>query len=143
MRAIDDVLLRARGRRGAPRLADVLAHHRLGSTLTRSELEERFLALCRARHLPRPQVNAWIALQPTSYEADFLWRAERLDVELDGRHVHATPRAFERDRRRHQRLLVAGWRVVRFTARQLADEPDRVEATIRALLASTPAAAAS
>lgn len=41
LRAIDELLARSRGRRGAARLRAVLDEHALGSTLTRSELEER------------------------------------------------------------------------------------------------------
>jgi len=140
LRAVDDVLARARGRRGANRLAEVLADLRPGSTLTRQELEERFLALCRKANLPRPEVNAWIPHGATGSEADFMWRAQRLDVELDGRDVHMTPQAFERDRLRDQQLQVQGWRVVRFTGRHLRDDPRRVAATIGALLGPTPAA---
>jgi very-short-patch-repair endonuclease len=142
LQALDDVLARARGRRGGTRLAEVLADLHPGGTLTRSELEERFLALCRSQRLPPPEVNAWIPLAPTGFAADFMWRAQRLDVELDGRDVHMTPQAFERDRLRDQRLQVAGWRVMRFTGRQLAHDPQRVAATVRALLTANPAAAA-
>jgi len=150
LRAVDDVLGRAHGRRGAKQLAAVLDDIRPGSTLTRQELEERFLALCRETNLPRPEVNAWIPHGATGSEADFMWRAQRLDVELDGRDVHMTPRAFERDRLRDQQLQVAGWRVVRFTGRHLKDDRHRVAATVRALLgppapgqASTSASAPS
>jgi len=45
MRAIDDVLGRATGRRGAKLLRTVLAEHRVASTLTRNELAEAFLAV--------------------------------------------------------------------------------------------------
>ena len=57
-------------------------------------------------------------------------------VETDGRDVHSTRRAFEDDRRRDQSLLLAGYRVVRFTWGQVAGEPERVAATVGALLAS-------
>jgi very-short-patch-repair endonuclease len=67
-------------------------------------------------------------------EADFLWRERRLIVEVDGRDVHTTRRAFERDRRRDQRLVLAGWRVLRFTWRQVLFEPAYVAATLRGLL---------
>jgi len=36
------------GHPGAPKLVETLQRHEPGTTLTRSELEERFLALCRA-----------------------------------------------------------------------------------------------
>jgi very-short-patch-repair endonuclease len=71
--------------------------------------------------------------------ADFLWRRQRLIIETDG---HATHQAFERDRRRDQRLAVAGYRVVRFTWRQISHEPTRVASALRRLLAQ-PASASS
>jgi very-short-patch-repair endonuclease len=37
------------------------------------------------------------------------------------------------DRRRDQRLMLLGYRVVRFTRRQVVDDPDMVEATVREL----------
>ncbi len=48
--------------------------------------------------------------------------SSRLIAELDGRSVHGTAAAFERDRARDRSLNVAGWRVVRITWRQLTDE---------------------
>jgi hypothetical protein len=134
MRLLDDVLARARGRRGAGTLRAVLSHAEPAGTLTRSELEERFLAICRATGLPHPEVNAWLALHPNGVEADFLWRRQRLIAETDGRAVHATLRAFEGDRRRDQLLAVAGWRVIRFTYDQVARHPADVGATLAALL---------
>lgn len=135
MAAVEDVLSRASGRRGAAVLRSVLAEHCAGSTLTRSELEERFLAICREAGWPPDAVNAWISYPGGGgAEADFLWRAQRLIVEVDGRDVHTTRRAFESDRRRDQQLLLLGWRVVRFTWRQVMFEPAYVVATLRALL---------
>ena len=135
MTAIDDVLARANGRRGAALLAAVLSEHRVGSTLTRNELEERFLAICRDIEAAPDGVNAWIAYPGGGgAEADFAWRAELLDVEVDGRDVHATRRAFESDRRRDQRLALLGWRVVRFTWRQVVHEPAVVAQVLRGLL---------
>jgi very-short-patch-repair endonuclease len=63
-----------------------------------------------------------------------------LIVETDGHRVHGTRQAFERDRRRDRLLLLAGWRVVRFTWRQPLQDPDEVAETIRTLLRSPPAA---
>jgi very-short-patch-repair endonuclease len=79
-------------------------------------------------------VNAWIGLAPTGFEADFLWRAERLIAETDGGGSHGTSHAFVHDRVRDQRLMVAGFRVVRFPWQQVFDEPRTVEATVRELL---------
>jgi len=67
-------------------------------------------------------------------QADFLWRAQKLVIETDGRATHATREAFESDRRRDQRLMLAGFRVVRFTWFQVTREPVTVAETIGALL---------
>jgi predicted transcriptional regulator of viral defense system len=133
-REIEDVLARAGNHRGAGVLRAILDDHALGSTLTRNDLEEAFLAICDRAGLPRPEVNVWIAIEPTGYEADFLWRSHRLIAETDGGTAHMTRHAFQHDRRRDQRLTLAGYRVVRFPWQQVFDEPGSVELTIRGLL---------
>ncbi len=133
VKQIDDVLSRVGGHRGAGVLRAVLGEY-AGPTRTRNDLEEAFLAICRAAALPQPEVNVWIALEPIGYEVDFLWRSQRLIAETDGRDPHTTRHAFEHDRRRDQRLMLAGYRVVRFPRRQVLEDPVSVEATVRALL---------
>jgi predicted transcriptional regulator of viral defense system len=133
LRAVEEVLARAAGRRGVGVLKRVLAEYD-GPTLTNRELEERFLALCRRASLPRPEVNGWITLDDgVAYKVDFLWRAERLAVETDGWGSHGTRQAFENDRRRDRRLRLAGWEVVRFTWRDVEREPDEVTTTLARL----------
>lgn len=135
MTTIDDVLARADGRRGTALLTSVLDEHTLGCTITRNDLEEAFLQICRSIGLPPGRVNAWIAFPDGGgAEADFLWETQRIIVEVDGRDVHTTRRAFEADRRRDQRLATLGYRVIRFTWRQVIHEPDDVARTLRALL---------
>jgi hypothetical protein len=56
LRAVEEVLSRANGRRGAALLARVLAEYR-GPTLTDGELEELALELCRAAGMRKPEVN--------------------------------------------------------------------------------------
>jgi Protein of unknown function (DUF559)/Transcriptional regulator, AbiEi antitoxin len=132
--AVEDVLTRVGPRRGAGVLRTLLAD--LGEpTLTDRELEELMVTLIRADGLPEPAVNPWITGDGWTYKADFLWRAERLVVETDGRAFHSSRRAFEHDRLRDQRLTLAGYTVVRFTWRQLLREPGRVQAVVRDLLA--------
>ncbi|HTN23662.1 MAG TPA: DUF559 domain-containing protein [Solirubrobacteraceae bacterium] len=136
MRPIDNVLRRANGRRGAATLKAVLSAMQFQSTTTRSELEELFLHICRTIDRPPDGVNVWIPYPDGGgAEADFVWREQRLIVEVDGRETHGTPQAFESDRRRDQRLTVLGWSVVRFTWRQVEFEPAIVAATLQALLA--------
>jgi very-short-patch-repair endonuclease len=67
-------------------------------------------------------------------DADFLWRAQRLIVELDGHQTHGARAAFERDRERVRILQAHGWRVVRVTWRQLHDDPAGVTADLARLL---------
>jgi very-short-patch-repair endonuclease len=133
-RAVERVLARAAGRRGAGVLRAVLDDLE-DCGLTASDLEEIFLALCREAGVPMPEVNRWRALHDDEMKVDFLWRAQRLIVETDSRTFHTTRQAFERDRRRDQDLMLAGYQVVRFTWRHVTREPERVASTIRTLLA--------
>lgn len=59
--------------------------------------------------------------------ADVLFRVERLILEVDGRRAHPD---FEADRARLNALTVAGYTVLRFTWRQLVDQPSAVVAQI-------------
>jgi very-short-patch-repair endonuclease len=90
-----------------------------GPQLARSEAERRMLGLLAAAQLPRPEVNARLE----GLEVDFLWRAQKLIVEVDGYSFHADRAAFECDRRRDQMLLAARYRALRVTWRQLLEEP--------------------
>jgi very-short-patch-repair endonuclease len=98
--------------------------------LTRSELERLFRSVCRRHRLPRPELNARV----DRFEVDFLWRDRALIVETDGFRHHADRLAFERDRAKDARLQSLGFRVLRFTHRQLTAEPSAVVAALRSLL---------
>jgi very-short-patch-repair endonuclease len=97
---------------------------------TRTDLEHRMLALCRRHRLPQPEVNVKV----DRFEVDFLWRTQRLIVEVDGWESHGTRSAFEADRVRDARLAVRGYEVVRFTWRQLTRDRAAVAKTISSLL---------
>ena len=131
---MDELLARSRGRRGIARLRLAIAHHDPLDERSREELERMFLDLCRTGGLPRPEVNAHLLLDGAPIQPDFLWRERRLIVETDGRAVHLTPTAFERDRLRDQHLARDGWEVVRCTWRQVLDDPDDVARTVKAVL---------
>ena len=77
---------------------------------TRSELERKLLAICRRHRLPSPEVNVPVG----PYTVDFLWREQRLVVEVDGYRAHHGRQAFEDDRERDRRLALLGYRVLRF-----------------------------
>jgi very-short-patch-repair endonuclease len=118
-----------RGRAGPARLARLLREHDVEQT-TRSPLEDAFLELCDAHDIERPVVNARVE----GLEVDFHWPRARLIVEADGRRHHRTAAAFERDRARDALLTAAGWRVVRFTDRQVRAAPGAVAGLLRRLL---------
>lgn len=98
--------------------------------LTRSELERMFISLCRRHRFPQPEVNVRVG----PYEVDFLWRDRRLIVETDGFRHHGNRAAFESDRGRDAFLQSRGYRVLRFTYRQVLDRTP-VVAALRPLLA--------
>jgi very-short-patch-repair endonuclease len=134
--ALHELLRRHPRRRGRRMLAAVLAEYD-APTATRSVAEERMLALIAAAGLPRPRVNAWIALDDnTGYEADFLWAERRLIFEVDGRAHHARRGAFAHDRQRDRRLALAGYETRRYAATELESRPERVVDELRRFLAS-------
>lgn len=129
-RELTELLDRNRGRRGVRPLRRLF---RLGQSggLTRSEAERRLLALVRLAGLPAPEANALVR----GFEVDFLWREQRVVLEVDGFAFHAGKGAFERDRARDATLVASGYTVTRVTWRQLVARPEAVIARIAAALA--------
>ena len=123
--SLPDLIARHPRARGVTKLRDHLP------TITRLELEHRFHAFLTAAVLPRPLFNTHIE----GYEVDIAWPAQRLIAELDGYATHTTRHAFEQDRARDRRLLLAGWTVTRITWRHLHDDPATLAKELRALLA--------
>jgi very-short-patch-repair endonuclease len=133
LNAVEQAIERAGPRRGTGILLSVL-EELSGPTLTASELEEAFLALCRDAGLRTPEVNVWMTLSDGSaIKVDFLWRRERLAVETDGHPFHRTRQSRERDTRRDVLLRLEGFEPVRFTGRQVALEKEWVTRTLLAL----------
>jgi len=132
--ALDELLARSRGRRGVQAIATILADY-TGPTGTRSDAEDRLLEIVEDAHLPAPAVNTWIPLpEGGGYSPDFLWRAERLIVEVDSRTYHARSRAFRHDRKRDRRLALLGFETRRYAASEVFSEPRRVGDELRAFL---------
>jgi very-short-patch-repair endonuclease len=115
---VAELLGRARGHAGAAALRALLNRSR-GTTVTRSDAEERFLALIREAGLPEPEVNVMVA----GFEVDFFWRAQGLVVEVDSFGFHSTQRRFERDHRKEAAVRTAGFELLRFTYWQIESEP--------------------
>jgi very-short-patch-repair endonuclease len=126
LRTID----RAPTRRGSSVLRALLQAE-VESGYTRSAAERLMLKLTRSAGLPKPLVNEPLL----GYVVDFLWPAQRVVVEVDGYRFHGNRAKFESDRRRDQRLVAAGYRVIHVTWIQMRNEPLAVIASIAQALA--------
>jgi very-short-patch-repair endonuclease len=108
---------------------------RTDPALTRSEAERRLLELVRAARLPEPETNVRIG----AHEVDFVWRTQRVVVEIDGYAFHSSRSSFERDRRRDRDLQAAGYRVLRITWRELTGAREALIAELAVALLRCPA----
>jgi very-short-patch-repair endonuclease len=119
--------------RRAMREAEVLGldlGHHAEPQLTRSELEHMFLRLCRRHHLPMPEVNRSVG----RFCVDFLWVQHSVIAETDGYRFHRGRQAFEDDRARDAELRLMGYEVVRFSYRQVFEQPAQVATVLAPLL---------
>jgi very-short-patch-repair endonuclease len=113
-------------------LRRVIAAHVAGSTITESEAEELFLAIVRRAGLPMPdpQVELW------GRRRDFLFREQKIVVEIDGRKAHDRDSAFERDAVRDAEVVINQYRPLRFTRRAVKFDQGYVELALRTVLGS-------
>ncbi len=119
-------------RPGIPRnLRRLLDRYVIGSGLTANQLEQRFYEICAEAGLPLPEIQAWM---PDRRRVDFVWHAQRLIAETDGRDTHATLIAFTDDRARDRAHLLAGYRTVRYTWGEVEHEPELVAGELSRLL---------
>ena len=139
-RTLEAVLDALPGRRGAPALRVLLGAPSPG--LTRSELEDAFLALCCRAGLPASRLNARLWLGGRLVEVDVLFAGHRLIVELDGAATHDTTPAFHADRRRDAIAAAAGFQTLRYTWERVTADASAVTAELRAVMARRPPAAA-
>jgi very-short-patch-repair endonuclease len=142
-RSVPDLLERYPRRRGSAVLRALFDVDAPSRRAPYNELEERFADLVDRYGLPRPRFNADVRVAGRFFSADCLWEEQRLIVELDGRAVHGTAKAFEADRERDRLLLADGWRVMRVTWRQLREKEAAVVADVRSALECTTRATLS
>jgi hypothetical protein len=107
-RAVRAAMTRANGRHNLHVLEKALALNTAGSAGTKSELEDRFLALTSRSGPPEPLVNTKVQ----GIEVDFHWPERNLIVEVDGP-GHTRPRTTREDDGRDARLRGAGYTIVR------------------------------
>jgi len=129
LRELEKVCERGRGRRALRPIRRLLLE--LGAPVEgRSPLEIRFAEFLHARRISMPVQNVHVL----GHEVDALWPTAKLIVELDSWEYHGDRAAFERDRARDPKLLIAGYRTIRVTHRRLDREADQLAAEIRQLL---------
>ncbi|MEJ7785831.1 MAG: type IV toxin-antitoxin system AbiEi family antitoxin domain-containing protein [Solirubrobacteraceae bacterium] len=101
---------------------------------TRSRDEERVLRAIAAAGLPAPESNVWVTHGGgEEWQPDLLFRAERVVVEIDDDR-HRTRHAFELDRRKDAVRQADGYRTLRFTRRQIAEDLPNVIVTLSRML---------
>lgn len=88
--------------------------------------ERRLHRLLRAAGITGWRANVEVRGPGWRYYPDVAFEAEQLDVEVDGREHHIGPVAFEWDRQRQNRLVRAGWVVLRFTPTMIDSQPEEV-----------------
>jgi very-short-patch-repair endonuclease len=91
--------------------------------------------LVHAAGLPAPDLQHVVRDDAgrTLGRADLAWPERRVLVEFDG-DVHRERDVFVGDLRRQNRLVAAGWTVLRFTSADVLGRPDEVIAEIRRAL---------
>ena len=123
--AVFVALARHRGRRGTRRLHTAVSRYAgLPLHRTRSDAEALALQVLRDAGRPPPDVNVKIAGE----EADLIWPAWRLIVELDGAQYHLDA---AEDLRKQRAWEAAGWTVRRFrpttsTSIRIGSRPSRM-----------------
>jgi very-short-patch-repair endonuclease len=95
------------------------------TTLTQTELEDRFLRLCRRHRIPTPATQ-----YGTKPRVDFIWHDQRLVVEVDGWEAHRTRVAFQQDRTTTNALQLQGLVVLRYTHDDVILRPRLVAAQV-------------
>jgi very-short-patch-repair endonuclease len=136
--SMPDLLRRYPGRKGSPVLARLANPEALPVGITRNDFEEAFLALIDRHGLPRPRMNAHLALRGRFYEIDCLWERERVAIELDGGAVHVTKKAFHDNRERDRILTAEGYTATRITWDHLHRTPTEVADDLRLILTPYP-----
>jgi very-short-patch-repair endonuclease len=132
------LLERYPSRKGSLVLARLAKRKELPVGITRNDLEEAFLALIDRFALPRPRMNAHLAVRERFYEIDCLWEDRRVAIELDGGAVHKTTKAFHDDRERDRILTAEGFTTARMTWDHIHDTPQEVAADLQRIVTPYP-----
>lgn len=137
MREMEDLLARSKGHRGIRKLRRVLEHGDLSGEM-KTGLERRYADLCAQHGLPKPAINRWILLGDEYHQVDFLWRSEKVVIEVDSKRYHQTGWKLARDARRNELLPLSGYRHDRVPEDLINYSPAEAVAKARSLLEERP-----
>ena len=124
-----------RGRPGTATLRRVLRRVDPALAPAESDLESMLTRVLRRHGLPAPVPQYRVTLDGHEFRIDLCYPEQLLAIESDGFAHHGHREAFERDRFRQNLLVLAGWRVLRFTWRQICTDAAGVADQIAAALA--------
>ena len=98
---------------------------------TMSEFERRFLDLLHANNFEKPQLQVPVPLDGCTVYLDFAWPDRKLAAECDGLRFHGSELRLQWDDDRQNELVLRGWLVLRFTWKQLTEQPQVVRRQLR------------
>jgi hypothetical protein len=127
-------LLRRPSGRGCARARRVLP---LADPLAESPMESVVRWLVHEAGLPQPELQYEVRDDADGFvgRADLAWPEHKVLVEFDG-DVHRERGVFVNDLRRQNRLIAAGWTILRFSSADVLVRPDEMLAAIRKALAN-------
>ena len=132
--AIDDVLTRHAGQRGVAQLRQALLRRDPSKGRTKSALERKGRRFLAKHGFPPHERGVVLDLDGYKIESDCWWEQHRLALEWDGRSVHETARALEKDKLDDSLLLAQGIVSVRATWARLERDEDGLAATLWAII---------
>ncbi len=126
--------LSRQGRNGVGMLGDVLDELPKRAELTETGIEVLLLQICEKWNLPAPALQHPVVVGGQFYRLDFAYSVEKVFIETDGVDTHIQPSQIADDGGRQNLLVASGWHPLRFTYRQLHDQPAWCARTLRRLL---------
>jgi hypothetical protein len=133
---VEGLLRAAEGRKYAPRYRQVRRVLALVDPQSGSVPESVARLLFTNAGLPSPETQFVVCAEDGSFVArtDFAWPGAWLVVEIDGFAWHSSEQAFQADRDRQNEIEIAEYMVLRFTAKDVRDRPEKVTDTVRRAL---------
>lgn len=126
--SLTECMKRNRGMHGLSRARELLATLEAGAE---SEAERLFVGLLRLHEITGWEQQVWVG----GMRIDFVWRTERVSVEINGWAYHRSRDRFEADSAKAAMLAANGWLPLSFTWKQLIEDPEGCIAQVAAALA--------